>query len=116
MSRAESRLIFKIVGESYWRDSGDAFLGVGADLVDGFIHFSCAAQVAKTAARHFAGEKDLLLVAVDASRLGPALKWEASHGGELFPHLYGALSRDDVVWVKPLPLLADGRHDFSSLS
>ena len=61
---------------------------------DGFIHFSTAAQAVETAAKHFAGADDLLLVAVDADALGPALKWEPSRGGALFPHLYGALPLD----------------------
>jgi uncharacterized protein (DUF952 family) len=43
------------------------------------------------------------------------LKWERSRGGDLCPHLYGALSLDAVKWVKPLPLGADGRHVFPEL-
>ena len=73
-------------------------------------------QAPATAARHYAGQGGLLLVAVDAARLGDALKWEVSRGGELFPHLYGELPLSAVAWVKPLPLGADGNHDFSGLS
>ena len=65
-----------------------AFRGSDVDLRDGFIHFSTAAQVAETAAKHFAGQSGLMLVAVDADALGPALKWERSRGDDLFPHLY----------------------------
>ena len=83
---------------------------------DGYIHFSTGEQVAETAARHFAGAADLVLVAVAAAALGPALKWEPSRGGALFPHLYGALPLDAVLWVKPLPLGADGRHVFPELA
>ena len=61
----------------------------GVDARDGFIHFSTAAQVGETAAKHFAGGADLVLLAVDADALGRALKWEVSRGGDLFPHLYG---------------------------
>ena len=71
---------------------------------DGFIHFSTAAQVGETAARHFAGAADLVLVAVDAQALDGALKWEVSRGGDLFPHLYGVLPLAAVRWAKPLPL------------
>ena len=60
-------------------------------VADGFIHFSTAEQAVETAARHFAGQDDLLLIAVDAAALGDALKYEVSRGGALFPHLYAPL-------------------------
>ncbi len=76
-----------------WREAArdGVFRGAPIDLADGYIHFSTAAQVAETAARHFAGATDLVLVAVDAAALGDALRWEPSRGGALFPHLYGTL-------------------------
>ncbi len=79
---------------------------------DGFIHFSAAEQVAATAAKHFAEQDDLLLVAVDADALGAALKWEPSRDGALFPHLYAALPVSAALWVEPLPLDSAGRHIF----
>ena len=82
--------------------------GAPVDLADGYIHFSTAAQAAETAARHFAGEDDLVLAAVAAGPLGAALKWEPSRGGALFPHLYRPLKLADVVWDKSLPLGASG--------
>lgn len=112
-----ARLIYKIVPEALWRraETLGEFDGAPVDLADGYIHFSTAAQVRETAAKHFAGERDLLLVSVDAARLGDALKWEVSRGGDLFPHLYGKLRLADVLRVDPLPLRADGTHDFSEL-
>ncbi len=106
--------IFKIVPGSRWQhaEASGAFSGAGVDLTDGYIHFSTAAQVRETAARHFSGVDDLVLVAVDPSRLGPALRWEPSRGGALFPHLYGELRMIAVQWVAPLPVGADGRHEF----
>ncbi|MBK6468274.1 MAG: DUF952 domain-containing protein [Rhodobacter sp.] len=103
-------LILKILRRPEW----DAFRAAGrtagapVDLADGFIHFSTAAQVAETAARWFSHESDLVLVACDADRLGPALKWEPSRGGALFPHLYRPLDLPEVVWDKSLPLGATG--------
>lgn len=88
------------------------FAGAPVDLADGFIHFSTGLQVRETAAKHFAGQADLLLVAVDPAKLGDALRWEPSRGGALFPHLYAPLPLDAVQWVKPLPLGADGVHLF----
>jgi uncharacterized protein (DUF952 family) len=91
------------------------FRGADIDARDGFIHFSSAAQVRETAARHFAGIPDLMLVAVNADALADALRWEASRGGELFPHLYGDLPLTAVIWAKPLPLADDRRHRFPEL-
>ena len=109
--------IYKICAAALWREAERArvFRGAGIDARDGFIHFSTAAQVAETAAKHFAGDADLVLVAVDTHALGAALQWEPSRGGALFPHLYGALPLEAVRWVKPLPLGADGRHVFPEL-
>jgi uncharacterized protein (DUF952 family) len=92
------------------------FAGAPVDLADGFIHFSTAAQIAETAARHFAGARDLVLVSVDGDRLGPALKWEKSRGGAMFPHLYAPLALSAVIAVEPLPLGGDGLHIFPPLA
>jgi uncharacterized protein (DUF952 family) len=105
--------IYKILRPAEWAELERAGETAGApvDEADGFVHFSTAAQVAETAAKHFAGEDGLVLVAVEADDLGPALKWEASRGGALFPHLYAPLRRSDVLWHAPLPLV-DGAHVF----
>jgi uncharacterized protein (DUF952 family) len=111
-------VIYKICTEALWREARDAgvFAGAPVDVSDGFIHFSTAAQVAETAAKHFAGAADLVLLTVDADGLGAALKWEPSRGGDLFPHLYGTLPLAAVLWAAPLPLGPDGRHVFPELS
>lgn len=107
-------LIFKICPEPLWREAeaSGAFQGAPVDLADGYIHFSTAEQAPETAARHFAGQRDLVLVAVPAEALGPQLRWEVSRGGALFPHLYGPLPLARVQSVTPLPLGQDGRHVF----
>jgi uncharacterized protein (DUF952 family) len=104
--------IYKICEQALWRaaQSGQAFGGNDADARDGYIHFSTAAQLVETAARHFAGHSDLMLVAVDADALGPALRWEPSRGGGLFPHLYGPLPLAAVQWARPLPDDATARR------
>jgi uncharacterized protein (DUF952 family) len=109
--------IYKICPAALWREAEGCgrFEGAAVDLADGFIHFSTAAQVKETAARHFAGARDLMLVAVNAAALGDVLRWEPSRGGDLFPHLYGALPVAAVRWARPLPLGVDGRHLFPEL-
>ena len=106
--------IYKICPAGEWRTAEQAgrFDGMAIDRHDGFIHFSTASQAAETAARHFAGQGDLLLIAVDGDQFGQQLRWEVSRGGALFPHLYGDLPVDAVAWVKPLPLDAAGMHVF----
>jgi uncharacterized protein (DUF952 family) len=110
-------MIYKICPAALWRvaEREGVFGGAPVDLADGYIHFSTAEQVAETAAKHFAGQDDLVLVAVDAALLGDALKWEPSRGGALFPHLYAPLGLAAVHWVKPLPLRPDGRHVLPAL-
>jgi uncharacterized protein (DUF952 family) len=105
-------IIYKICPAKLWAtaEAAGIFRGSPVDLEDGFIHFSTADQVAETAARHFSGAADLLLVAVEAGSLGPALRYEPSRGGALFPHLYGQLDLAAVLWIKPLALSAEGKH------
>ena len=110
-------IIYKISDVALWNEAKrvGVFTGAPVDVADGFIHFSTAAQAAETAARHFAGRGDLVLVAVDADALGAGLRHEPSRGGALFPHLYGTLPLAAVRWVKPLPLGLDGMHVFPEL-
>jgi uncharacterized protein (DUF952 family) len=107
-------IIYKIVPADLWREAEQAgvFGGAPIDLADGYIHFSTAAQVRRTAELYFKGQDDLLLVAVDVGKLGDALKFEPSRDGDLFPHLYATLPLDTVVWQKPLPKRPNGHHDF----
>ena len=109
-------VIYKICPVLLWREAerGRVFRGSEVDIRDGFIHFSTAAQAVETAAKHFAGQRDLVLVSVDANKL-EKLKWEPSRGGALFPHLYGELDIAAVTRVDPLPLGADGSHKFPPL-
>ncbi len=112
--------IYKICEQEAWRAAEAAgadggFRGSDVDRRDGFIHFSAAAQVAETAAKHFAGQSGLVLVAVDGDALGPALKWERSRGNDLFPHLYAPLPLSAVRWARPLPDEIDGRRVFPEL-
>jgi uncharacterized protein (DUF952 family) len=109
--------IYKICEQGSWRaaEHAGSYRGSDVDARDGFIHFSTAAQVAETAARHFAKQTDLMLVAVDGDALGAALKWEKSRGGEFFPHLYAALPLAAVRWARVLPDELDGRRALPEL-
>jgi uncharacterized protein (DUF952 family) len=97
--------IYKICTAAEWAEAERLghYAGSAVDVRDGFIHFSTARQVAETARRHFAGQSGLVLVTVDPARLPMALKWEASRGGDIFPHLHGPLPADAATDVQPLP-------------
>ena len=104
--------VYKVLAEAALEaaKSEGQFLGTGDDLRDGFIHLSAGHQVEGTLAKHFAGQEDLLLLALDPKRLGQSLKWEPSRGGDLFPHLYGALPLEAILAAVPLELDDDERH------
>lgn len=107
-------LIYKIFRTAEWAafEAAGSTPGAPVDIADGFIHFSTATQAAETAAKHFAGEDSLVLVAVAVDRLGTDLKWEPSRGGALFPHLYRDLDATDVTWTEKLGLGPGGTHAF----
>lgn len=108
------RIIYHMCRTGEWADAqaAGAYPGSSQDAADGFIHFSTGSQVVESAAKHRAGQDGLVLLTVDAARLGDQLKWEPSRGGQLFPHLYGALSTAAVLRVDPLPLGGGGLHVF----
>lgn len=109
-------IIYKIFRDSEYAEflSAGETDGAPIDIADGYIHFSTAAQVEETVAKHFTNEDGLKLLGLEAGALGDALKWEPSRGGALFPHLYRCLRVVDVLFAHDLPL-KDGRHDFEGL-
>src|SRR5690606_25314094 len=112
-----AKLIYKICPAPMWQAAEQAgvFHGAPVDLSDGFIHFSTADPGRQTAAKHIAAQHDLVVVALDDAALRSPLKYEASRGGPLLPHLYASMPCEAVAWVTPLPLGADGQHEFPVL-
>ncbi|MGG5812459.1 DUF952 domain-containing protein [Falsiroseomonas sp. CW058] len=111
------RSIYTLVRGEDWRAAERAgeYRGSADDRRDGFLHFSTAAQLRASAAKHRRGEPDLVLVEADAGRLGAALRWEPASGGSrpgLFPHLHGPLPLSAVLSFTRLPMREDGTHDF----
>lgn len=107
-------MIYKICSKSLWQQAVESgkFSGAPVDLADGFIHFSAPGQVKETAEKHFSGQADLLLIAIDENRLGDNLKWEKSRGGQLFPHLFGTFPPELAEEVVELPVSDLGQHVF----
>ena len=112
-----TRMIYHMCPAEAWQAAVAAgcYEGTEDDRRDGFIHFSTAVQIAESARRHRAGQSGLLLIAVDAARLGDRVRWEKARNGDLFPHLYGPLWSDEAARIEPLPLGPDGRHVFPPL-
>ena len=90
-------------------EADGSFAGAPIDLTDGYIHMSAAAQLTETVDKHFAGQDDLHVVAVDLDAIGEAIRWEESRGGQLFPHIYAALPLSAVIAYSPLERDEDGR-------
>lgn len=104
------KIVFKIATAADWTEATKIghYRGSQDDRRDGFIHLSNQHQLAGTLEKHFKGKDDLVLIAFEASSLGPELKWEQSRGGELFPHLYGDLSASQALWQRPFRRDIDG--------
>ncbi|MFJ9056822.1 DUF952 domain-containing protein [Streptomyces sp. NPDC102409] len=68
----------------------------------GFIHCSLPHQLPAVArALYGSDDEGLVVLVIDAARLGSPVRYEAmERGGEEFPHLYGPLPADAVVEVR----------------
>ena len=107
------QIFYKIEKTSVWQEAHEAgtYHGSSLDLKDGFIHLSTAEQARETARLHFAGQTDLILVALPETAVLADLKWEISRGGHLFPHVFGSLKPNAALWVRPLPWTGTA-HEF----
>jgi uncharacterized protein (DUF952 family) len=96
-------IAYKVLSADEWAalDAG-TFEGAPIDKADGFIHLSTASQLTETVDRHFAGQKGLVIAAIDLVALGGRVRWEASRNGQLFPHVYGHLTPQFVIAWCPL--------------
>lgn len=105
-----STIVYKITKVEDWKEAKarGSFFGSRDDSRDGFIHLSAEHQVRDTLEKHFSGEDDLVLIAFEAEALGPSLRWEASRGGDLFPHLYADLPASRALWQRTLIRSAEG--------
>jgi uncharacterized protein (DUF952 family) len=110
-------IAFKILSRADWRRAlaEGAYEGSPVDHADGYIHLSAVDQLAVTAAKHYAGQSDLVLVEVDLTALGDTLIWEPSRGGALFPHIYGPLPVAATRGLRALSVTDAGEMILSEL-
>lgn len=95
-------IAFKVLTAAQWAvfAADSEFAGAPVDLADGYIHLSTAGQLDETIAKHFAAQP-VYVAEIDLASYGDAVRWEASRGGDLFPHIYGqSLRMDTVVGVE----------------
>ncbi|KAF1982021.1 DUF952-domain-containing protein [Aulographum hederae CBS 113979] len=99
---SQSTTAFKILSALDWQSwkSTGIFTGASIDITDGYIHLSTASQAAETYHKYFEGQPDLVLCEVDLEMLKESVKWEESRGGQLFPHVYGAIKVEHIAKVK----------------
>ncbi|MGV3489912.1 MAG: DUF952 domain-containing protein [Devosia sp.] len=104
------RHVYKVASREVYETSLEQgeFVGQPIDLADGYIHLSTGPQLRETIRLYFAGLDKQVLFAVPVAPLGDELRWEASRGGDLFPHLYGDLPMALVSHVLDLDVPADG--------
>ena len=102
--------IYKICSQTVWAAirTLDAWTGSPDDLRDGFIHFSASHQLPGTIHKHFSGQSSLVVISIDANRLGDQLRWEPSRDGDLFPHLYAPMPLTAVIETRDLVMSDDG--------
>jgi uncharacterized protein (DUF952 family) len=95
--------LIKLLRPEEWASfqASGQFTGSADDLRDGYIHLSTPEQAPATAAKWFADVEGLMEIHIDARTLGDELKWEASRGGQLFPHYYSVLNLHHVVTARP---------------
>jgi uncharacterized protein (DUF952 family) len=103
------KIAYKVLTADAWAAlNAGAFQGAPIDVADGFIHLSTASQLTETVNRHFSGQQDLIIAAIDVAALGDAVRWEPSRQGQLFPHVYAPLVREVVIAWCPLERDAGG--------
>lgn len=108
------KTVYKLLLAYEWDvfEQTDVFLGTPLDFNDGYIHLSTGAQVVETARLHFKNKGPLVLAEFDGDVFAGSLIYEASRGGQMFPHQYGRLERAQVRRFWTLNDLGDGAYSF----
>ena len=103
--------VYKICSKSEWliAKKNNKFIGTKKDKEDGFIHFSNKKQVQNTLKKYFFGQKDLILLKIETSKLDNLI-WEQASDGNIFPHLYSSFDIPNVCNQFDITLNEDGTH------
>ncbi|HOO33735.1 MAG TPA: DUF952 domain-containing protein [Thermotogota bacterium] len=104
-------MILHIVGEKDWENAKKEGIYKNESLAkEGFIHCSLEHQVCKVADKHYAGEKELLLLYIDEGKVESKVVYEDLYDlNEDYPHIYGPLNTDAVVKTAIFTSDAEGK-------
>jgi uncharacterized protein (DUF952 family) len=93
--------IYHIVTPEVWEEFKDGELYEAASLAtEGFIHCSYADQLDAVLERYYKNAEKVLILQIDPEKLQSKLIAEPSTGGEIYPHIYGAINLDAVVGIE----------------
>jgi len=93
--------LLHLVTPQAWDEAQSVGVVAPASLDDvGFVHLCHPAQLDGVIRRHHADAAVVLVLTIDRHRLVDELRWEESHPGDWYPHLYGPLPVDAVVSVE----------------
>ncbi|MET9678555.1 DUF952 domain-containing protein [Streptomyces sp. NPDC006482] len=103
-------MLLHVVPLADWSADPTAPYAPASLAAEGFVHCSAdgAAALAIADGPYRTVPGPLLVLVIDASRLGAEVRWEGS-GDVLFPHVYGAIERTAVTEVLEVRRDADGR-------
>ena len=105
-------LIYHITSRAFWSAAQKSGAYSSDSLAnEGFIHCSNKSQILRVANNFFSNQRGLVILTIDSSKLKPDLRWEAGTGqpGDLFPHIYGPLNMEAVVFVFDFEQGLDGK-------
>jgi uncharacterized protein (DUF952 family) len=104
-------IIYHLVPIDYWDSQPADRPYVPADYArEGFIHCTQGAdQLAVVANRYYRNDpRAWLALVLDEQAIAAEVKYEPAGDGLLYPHIYGALNRDAIREVRPMPRDPDG--------
>lgn len=109
-------LILHITTFSAWAQARNTGNYRAPSLQDeGFIHCSTPAQVVDVANNLYRGERELILLTIDAGALTAPVRYEDCYeSGQQFPHVYGPINTDAVVRVLSFEPQDDGTFSLPS--
>lgn len=99
-------MIYHIVTKDKWEaNKTKTFYTPNSYLRDGYIHCSYENQILKVAETLYRGQKGLLVLCINESKLGSLLKSEDLFKlNEHYPHIYGKLSIKTIEKIVELKL------------
>lgn len=93
--------IYHIVTPEVWDKFKDRkFYEAESLKAEGFIHCSYAEQLNGVLQRYYKSAGKVLILTLETEKLTSKLVAEPSTGGEIYPHIYGAINAEAIVEIK----------------